>query len=263
MDPRITTLILDEPNLPRLLLSDQTATLESDFTTVALRVLNRLYSSCYVIRFSPAVDNEGVRWKPDLAVIAHDLSFWFVIEVEIGTHSLEKHVVPQVIGLRDGDYNVSTADIISRSIGLPIDNVAAFVKFVPRYVAVISNIENDIWTEKLRAHNVQFISIAEFRRSGGQGAYLVTGLLEPAKRSLGIGQVLANQQAIRLPAGAAWKKGEYQILDESGVTTWICDVQDGMAWLYKVKGLILHPDHGWVQFMSHENNLVSLRRLSR
>jgi len=261
MDTRVVTVVLNEPNLPRLLLSDQTAVLEDEFTTVVLRILNRLYPSCHVIRFTPTVVNEDVPWKPDLALIARDLSYWFVIEVEIGTHSLEKHVIPQVIGLRDGIYDLSAVNLISKSTGIPSDNIAAFVKFVPRYVAVISNVESDVWNEKLRANNVQFISIAEFTQKTGPGAFLITGLLQPAERSLGIGQVLANQQVIRLAVQDCWKEGEYEILDDTGVSTWHCKLQDRVVWLYKRRGLILQPDRAWVQFIAHENNLLSLKRL--
>jgi len=261
MDTRVVTVVLNEPNLSRLLLSDQTAVLENEFATVVLRILNRLYPSCHVIRFAPTVVNEGVPWKPDLALIARDLSYWFVIEVEIGTHSLEKHVIPQVIGLRDGIYDLSTVDLISKSTGIPSDNIAAFVKFVPRYVAVISNVESDVWNEKLRANNVQFISIAEFTQKAGPGAFLVTGLLQTAERSLGFGQVFANQQVIRLAAQDCWKEGEYEILDDTGVSTWLCKLQDRVVWLYKRRGLILQPDRAWVQFIAHENKLLSLKRL--
>jgi hypothetical protein len=78
---------------------------------------------------------------------------------------------------------------------------------------------------------------------------------------LGIGQVLANQQVIRLPARDCWQEGEYRIIDETGASPWRCQLEGRFAWLYKLRGLILHADRAWVQFIAHEDSLRSIRKL--
>ena len=57
-------------------------------------------------------DKEGIK-KPDLALVANDLSHWFVVEVELLSHSLDGHVLPQMRCLKYGEPQLGCVEIIS------------------------------------------------------------------------------------------------------------------------------------------------------
>lgn len=261
MDTRIRTILLNEPHIPRFEQADPTATSEATFEMTTLQLLARLYPSCLVITFKPLVINNGVGWRPDVAVIEKTLSYWFVIEVEIATHSLEKHVLPQVRAFRDGDYGQDSIKIIARATAMSVDRVATLIRYVPRYIAVVSNHENQAWEKQLAAENVQYISIAAYERPAGAPAYLLTGLLKAAERSVGFGTVLASYQAIRIPRSDFWDARAYRVLEPDGAADWDCFVDDRVVWLTKRRGIVTLPDSAWVQLIAQDDNRILLRPL--
>ena len=90
------TLLFQGSSLIRLDQLDATGRSEADFTTNVIEVITKLCPHLYVIKFNPKVFNLGSTWKPDLALIDKQLGYWYVTEVELMTHDLYKHVVPQV-----------------------------------------------------------------------------------------------------------------------------------------------------------------------
>jgi len=262
MDPRVRTILLDEAHLPRFDKADPTGGLEAEFEAVALRILARLYPSCYVFKFKPLVQENGLYWRPDLAIVDKECRYWFVVEVEIATHSLERHVLPQVRAFRDGDYESDLcAAAIAASTGLAHDEAATLIRYVPRYVAVVSNHEDVIWASSLAQENIQYLSVVSYERPVGPPAYLVTGLLSPAQRSLGFGQARPFQQAIRLQWSEFWRSGPYRIVDPSGVAVWDCVVEGQVVWLSKRRGVITLPESAWVQLLLQDGDLISLRQV--
>lgn len=255
------TILLDEPHLPRFDKADPTAGLEAEFEGVALRILARLYPSCHVFAFRPLVVHNGVGWRPDLAVIDKNWAYWFIVEVEITTHSLEKHVLPQVRAFRDGDYGADTCSAVAEAAGISAERAATLVKYVPRYIAVVSNQEEADWASALSAENVQYLSVAGYRRSLGPPAYLVTGLLHPAERSVGFGTALPSHQGIRLPRNDFWQQGAYRVVEANGVAEWDCFVDAQVVWLTKRKGIVTLPEKAWVQLIAQDDGLLLLRQL--
>jgi len=261
MDPRIRTILLDGPDFPCYDQSDPSARAEAAFETTALRVFARLYPSCHTIPFKPLVTYNGSGWRPDVAIIDHHWRYWFVVEMEIATHSLEKHVLPQVCAFRDGEYGTDAAELVAHRIGLSLDRAETLIRYVPRYIVVVSNRDDSEWERKLSAENIQFISIAEFQQSTGSLAYLVSGLLSVAQRSVGFGTVLASHQAIRLPRNDFWKPGSYRVAEPGSTAQWDCLVEGQTVWLTKRKGIITIEDESVIQIIEQDGGLLLLRRL--
>src|SRR5438067_2093186 len=113
MEPRVKTIILDREHLPALAEMDATAIAERQFEITAVRILRALYPSCHVFEFKPVINYSGTGWRPDLALVDKNMGYWFVIEVEIATHSLQRHVLPQVSAFRFGDYGDESARSLS------------------------------------------------------------------------------------------------------------------------------------------------------
>lgn len=261
MDSRVTTILVDEPHIPQFQKADPTGALESEFEVVVLRMITRLYPNCHAFKFRPRVDCNGVMWQPDLALVDKTHGFWFVVEVETINHHLEKHVVPQVTGFRDGDYGDDAAAIIAEQLSMSKESAATFLRYIPRYVAVISNHSDSRWEQRLASENVQYVAIERYDRGTGAPAYLVSGVLQAGERSIGIGSALSSHQVIRIRAGSYWKEQVYRITDVVGTTDWDCFILKGYAWLSKKRGLISVPDRAYVQFLENGDGSLIMRAI--
>lgn len=77
-------------------LSDPDAPSESEFEPITIRAFGCLYPQYQCVVFGGRFLYEDENRKPDLAMIARNNSHWFIVEVELLSHSLESHVLPQV-----------------------------------------------------------------------------------------------------------------------------------------------------------------------
>lgn len=83
----------------------------------------------------------GDRAVPDLVLLERDYRTWFVVEVELSTHSLHGHVVPQVEILATGRYGEEHArSLHEQNSGL---NLARLTKVVTRVHPEVMVIVND------------------------------------------------------------------------------------------------------------------------
>ncbi len=81
---------------------------EKEFELQVLRISNELMPSYTVASWKPLIrDIHGHGARPDLAMISSDLESWYVIEVELATHSISGHIAPQLETLRNGVYDSS------------------------------------------------------------------------------------------------------------------------------------------------------------
>ncbi len=261
MDTRVKTIVLDRDYLPTLDQMDSTAIPENRFEATALRVLKSLHPTCHVFQFKPTVSYNGTGWRPDLALVEKNMGYWFVIEVEIATHSLQRHIMPQVTAFRFGDYGQEACQKLSENLSITLQQAQTLIKHVPQYVAVVSNSDNTEWDKALAAENIQFVSIAGFQDVQGQTAHLVTGTLKPAQRSLCFGTAFSTFQAIRLPQSDFWREQIYRVTDSTGTATWECTLQEGYAWLAKRRGVINIDDRTPVQFLLRDDDSLLLRTL--
>jgi hypothetical protein len=246
----VTTIITDFAPPSVLQLRDASADKEADFETMALRILRVSYPNCSVFPFHPVVSFEGARWRPDLAIVENSHRYWFILEVETANHHLEKHVIPQAMAFAEGTYGDDAIQTLARELDLTEEAAATFLNYIPRYVAVVSNRLDDLWTKKLNSINVQHIAISSYHSATtNQTAHLVDGLLIPAEESLGFGRVRATDKAIITRAQEFWDDGELQVIGPEGLNTWTCTTIGKQVWLMKKAGLIEFPDTSIIQIL--------------
>ena len=123
---------------------------EPDFQEVVIRVLKHLQPDCIIFPFHPNVHHDDAVWIPDLAVVDKGFGYWFVVEVEIATHHLEKHVLPQVTAFCEGRYAENTVDILSTTLAVTRQRAETFLATIPREVVVISNRRDEKVESKAR-----------------------------------------------------------------------------------------------------------------
>lgn len=239
---------------------DATVSDEASFEAICLQVLPDLFPSSWVVPFTARIAWRGEGWRPDVAMIDKAFGYWYILEIETVSHSLEKHVLPQVRAFRDGTVSQEGASAIAEAIGLDVDVARTLIEYAPRYVGVVVNWPSPVWHQKLSEEGVQMLSI-QVCKGGGRCGYVIEGLVCPGTRSLGIGVVLASSQVVRVKGGAVWKTGTYRISDDQGEDEWGCFVEEDVAWLSKQRGCITAGDRSYVQFLERADGSLVMRRL--
>lgn len=259
MEPSVNTIITGLSAGSVLHLQDSTAVKEKHFEIVALQVLRVCYPNCRVFQFRPTVTFEDANWSPDLAVVEKENRYWFVVEVETASHHLEKHVLPQALAFAQGEYGSDAIAILSRELGISEKEAATVLQYIPRYVAVVSNQPNEVWTRKLEALNIQHVAIVSYQSASHETAHGINGFLIPSEECLGFGRVRAIDNAIVTRAQEFWKDGELQVISPLGINTWTCTSAEKRAWLIKKAGLIEFPDQGVVQLVRRSDGSLLFR----
>lgn len=256
----MNSILTDSPPLTTFELADPSGVHEWQFQDASIRLLTRLYPDCSVFPFYPDVKYDDAVWKPDVAIVDRARGFWFVIEVEISTHHLEKHVMPQVTAFVEGEFSPNAAVQLATNLGITVDEATTILNVIPRQVGVVSNKHDLDWIRKLSTIGVQFVSIATYRNTTtNQAVHHVQGEFIPSTRSLGFGRVRAADGVVLTQAGGFWANGEFEIAGPDGSAKWICSVSEGRAWIMKSQGLIEFHDGAIVQFLKRNDGSLIVR----
>ncbi len=233
------TIVLDpRAGGGRYALSDPDAPSETEFEGTVLSALAGVYHEYHCIVFGGAFVYEGNTSRPDLALIARDFSHWFVLEVELVSHSLSRHVLPQVTTLRYGDLQPDCEMILARELKIPIGRAQTLIHMVPRSVAVIANKRDARWEVALGAHTVQMLAVSVFEGPAGETAFEVEGTLRVDIEHLGFGCYSAVDRSLRFPKDVRLPDGRVQIDDPSGAPgSWIVSTADTTRWVTKDSGM--------------------------
>ena len=120
---------------------------ESQFEEQVMRVANELMPSYTLANWKPLIrDQHGHGAKPDLAMISRDLESWYVIEVELASHSVSGHIEPQLETLRYGVYDSSLVPSLKRS--FPSEDAESLTRMVhrePGLLCIVDQFTDRIW----------------------------------------------------------------------------------------------------------------------
>jgi hypothetical protein len=255
----MSTLILGEcmpDNIYSLLDPDGLNETEVEYATV--KALNCLYLEYRCFVFTGSFFHEGRYFRPDLALVARDLSHWFVIEIELLSHSFDEHVLPQVKALLSGIPQQDCVTILSRELSRPRTEIETFLRYVPRATAVVLNKENRDWLLVLNALNIQTLTLRLFQTANGTIASELLGRLISIERSLGFGTYSAVDRSVRFPRGVGLPAGPLEILEPGGALSfWKAVPNERDLWLMKEHGVPAYQEGIIVQLLkSRDGRLV-------
>jgi hypothetical protein len=244
-------------------MSDPDAPSESEFEYSVARALTCVYRGYRCIVFGGTFQLDDRCYRPDLALIASDNSHWFVIEVELVTHSFNQHVLPQVRALRYGEPQEDCVNILSRELNIDVGEARTLVRLVPRQVAVVANKYNPEWEQKLSVLDVQLLSVSAFNSRSGMAALEVEGVLEVFEESVGFGRYSATDRSLVFPRSVRLPGGQINLCDSSGsASLWTVSFSDKLAWVKKDVGVPDIPDSSFVRIVKAFDGRLSLRRSS-
>jgi hypothetical protein len=174
---------------------------EGEFEAHAVKALVCAFPDYRVIPFRADFSFDGQIKRSDLALVHQSLSHWFVVEVELVSHSLMGHVVPQIRCFRYGEPFSFCADLLVEAIpGLEYNQAVSFLQFIPRSVLVVVNRHSAEWSSCFRGLDVQMITVTVYQRKDGTIAHEIDGSLTVAKENLGFFRYSASDRSIRIPS---------------------------------------------------------------
>lgn len=241
-------------------LADPDAPTEIELEACAVRAFACIYPRYKCVVFGGDFEYEGRISRPDLALVARDHSHWFIVEVELLTHSLEGHVIPQVTAFQYGEPQANCAPILARELGIHVAEAEMIVDRVPRSVVVLANDFDPDWHVSLRALRTQFLSLSRFTTPSGEEAFELFGTIQVVRESIGFGTYSAIDGTIRFARDVRLTDGLVQIEGVRGSSaTWRVVRDSGSAWVTKELGKPDLPDAGLIQLVRTFDGRISLK----
>lgn len=155
---------------------DPDAAGEAECEALTVRGLSCAYPTYDCIVFGGGFRLDDEIRRPDLALVANDRSHWFIVEVELASHSFEKHVLPQVRTFRYGDPEPECASILARELNIHRGRAETMLNYIPYGVAVVANRRVPAWEAVLQSHSVSLLSVGLFRDENGADIVRSTAL---------------------------------------------------------------------------------------
>jgi hypothetical protein len=258
----VRTLLVGDCEVERTYdMTDPDGRSESEFEYIVARALSCMYSAYQCIVFNGGFRYDNTVFRPDLALVAKDRSHWFVIEVELVSHSFDGHVFPQVKAFEYGTPEPDCVTVLARELAIGPQQARTMLDFIPRGVAVIANRQDDRWRAPLKAHNVQMLIASVFRSPTGAEAVELDGELVVVAKSLGFGAYSATDRSLRFPRTVDIPRGEIVIDDNAGAfATWnVVESGDGV-WITKNHGVPGIIDGTYVQMVRTIDGRLLLRQ---
>jgi hypothetical protein len=145
---------------------DADAARETKFEFIVAKALMCIYPTYHCFPFGGTFKLEDNVSRPDIALVARDMSHWFVIEVELISHSLDGHVLPQIRTFRYGEPQPDCIYVLSRELSMDRSRIKTFLMTVPCTGAVIANKRHRDWEVALRSLEVQLLTVSAFNSPG-------------------------------------------------------------------------------------------------
>lgn len=258
----MTTIVVGECNPSNLFeLWDADAASESEFELIAAKAMMCIYPGYHCFPFGGTFKFEDNVSRPDFALVAKDHSHWFVVEVELVSHSLEGHVLPQIQTFRYGEPQADCISVLAKALSMSRNQIQTFLMTVPRSVVVIANKRHKDWEAPLRTLQAQLLVVAAYNSPSGIQAVEVDGKLIAQQEHLGWGQYVATDRALRFHRTVPLPDGEIMLdsIDGSG-SVWTVTRDATSAWVTKNQGTPDIPHGAYIQLLRIFGRRFSLRR---
>ena len=127
-----------------------------------------IYPNYHVMQYKRIINSEYGTAIPDLAFIEKDYRAWYLCEVELGSHDLFSHVIPQVSVFCNARVGEPEAEYMAiKESALDPNQLLAMMKGVPPGVVVLVNTFDPLWRRALTQWGA-LVGFIELYRDAGQ-----------------------------------------------------------------------------------------------
>lgn len=149
---------------------------EEDYERLLFQHGESLFPSYHLVPFKMTVYSESAGAKADFALVHKNYRDWWVVEVELGHHSFESHVRPQVETLSRAKYDEhAAAYLCSKNASLDLTKMRSVVKGEQPKILVVVNVPSPQWSRELKHFNALTSVFEVFRSSFNKHLYRLNG----------------------------------------------------------------------------------------
>lgn len=153
-----------------------TSLYETEFENILFQEAARIFPEYHPVPFKTTLLSEDGDAKADFALIHRDYRSWWVVEAEMGHHSLDHHVVPQVRSLSRANFGDSEAQYLcDRAPALDCDRIRQMIKGQQPRVLVVVNVPVSGWREHIRPFGAVLAIFQIFRSQFNRYVYRLNG----------------------------------------------------------------------------------------
>ncbi len=169
--------------MARILIGDEyfeelasTALYETEFEAILFQEASRIFPDYYPVQFKPILVAEDGDAKADFALIHREYRTWWVVEVEMGHHSLETHVIPQIRSLSRATYGEAEAQyLFDHAPYLDHSRLNEMIRGQQPRVLVVVNVPVQGWKENIRPFRAVLAVVQIFRSRFNRHLYRLNG----------------------------------------------------------------------------------------
>ena len=211
---------------------------ETEFEDIIKTKAGSLFPDYHLVSFKKPVDSEDGKRIPDFALIERNYRCWWVVEVEMGHHSLNSHVIPQVEVFSRGRYGLSHCDyLLKKCTALQRPSIVDMIKGAQPRVLVIVNRPVPDWIDALHKLDC-FLAVIEVYRSSRNNHILRMNGDYPSVSDANVVSMCRLDSAmprlleIDSPAALGVNSGQQMLIRfHDGMTTWSRIDAQGKVWL--------------------------------
>lgn len=210
---------------------------ESDLEDLIIKQAPIIYPNYWVIKYKRVINSEYGNAIPDLAFIEKDYRAWYLCEVELGSHNLYSHVIPQVSVFSNARVGGAEASYMAtKDTNLDENQLTAMMKGVPPGVVVLVNTFDPVWREALSQWGALVGYIELYRDPGQRLIMRINGddLTIPAELISECVRDAHLPNALRVNAPAPIEQlanPDLELWYEGGRTLWKVLRSGGSCWL--------------------------------
>jgi hypothetical protein len=238
-----------------------TAVYEAEYQAMVVAQASYLFPDYVVVRFDTIVESERGNGKADLALIDRSYRFWWVVEIELSTHPLGGHVLPQVQILSMAAYGGDQAAFMARhSPELDAKKLEQMVKGSQPRVVVVVNAPMPEWQATLAPLGA-VVAIVEIYRSdrnrnvfrlGGDYPNLPHNFISYCRRDVALPKLMVIESPAGLPQSG---DGRLTIRFQGGVTQWLRVESRDAVWLIPDGPIELDPKRRYILIQGEDGEL--------
>lgn len=242
---------------------------ESEFEAQILSRSELLYPQYYAMPFKITVYSDEDSAKADFALVHRAYREWWVVEVEMGYHSFEGHVAPQVCTLSRAVYGDKEAEYMcSKCPVLDAEKTRDLMKGCQPRVLVIVNQPMPSWTHDLRRYNAIVNILEVFRSDRNEYVFRMNGEMISVEREVlsecYIDTVLPRFLVVDSPGSLTARHGETMIIYIADkLTEWERIDSVDTVWLSPKRDNPLSPNQKYELIRQEQGDLVIRQRIEK
>ncbi|SIN35496.1 hypothetical protein [Micromonospora cremea] len=185
---------------------------EHEYEGIVMQHRNDLFPGFKGARFDPVLATQLGNVQPDMILIDHEYRSMFVVEVELASHSLTRHVQPQIEKIVSARLGERHADwLYSREPGFNQDRLRALFRDVPHSTVLLANGPTPHWDDGLRSLPGVYRAVVQVFRSARNRTILRVNGAQPE----GPGEVVSVLSAGSGPLRTSYKVSVPSSVDAS------------------------------------------------